>query len=70
MAIHEIQRLTSVECDVTKFDFASIAPISFSLLDVESFHQGSAPEDPWGHGSGGDHDHRRKTEHGRPTTSS
>ena len=37
MALHKIRRVTSVECDVTKFDFASISPVAFCLLDVDLY---------------------------------
>ena len=37
MALHDIKRVKSVQCDVTKFDFAAISPIAFCLLDVDLY---------------------------------
>lgn len=37
MALHKIRRLTSIESDVTKFDFRSVSPIAFCLLDVDLY---------------------------------
>lgn len=37
MALHKIQRVRSIECDVTKFDFAAISPIAICLLDVDLY---------------------------------
>jgi len=37
MALHDIQRVTSIECDATKFDFASISPIAFCLLALDLY---------------------------------
>jgi O-methyltransferase len=36
-ALHRIDRVTSVECDVTTFDFSAIEPIAFCLLDVDLY---------------------------------
>lgn len=37
MTLHGIKRVKSVEGDVTKFDFSTIAPIAFCLLDVDLY---------------------------------
>ena len=37
MIQHGVKRVKSVEIDVTKFDFAAIAPIAFCLLDVDLY---------------------------------
>ena len=37
MKMHEVTRVTSVQTDIAKFDFASIAPIAFCLLDVDLY---------------------------------
>jgi SAM-dependent methyltransferase len=37
MKMHHIERVKSVQADVAQFDFASIAPIAFCLLDVDLF---------------------------------
>ena len=37
MTLHGVKRVKSVESDVTKFDFSSIAPIAFCLLDVDLY---------------------------------
>ncbi len=37
MALHNVKDVTSIACDVTKFDFAAIAPIAFCLLDVDLY---------------------------------
>ena len=37
MALHDVKDVTSIACDVTKFDFAAIAPIAFCLLDVDLY---------------------------------
>ncbi|MGA7623528.1 MAG: hypothetical protein WB630_12720 [Candidatus Acidiferrales bacterium] len=37
MTLHGIKRVKSVEDDVTKFDFSTIAPIAFCLLDVNLY---------------------------------
>jgi O-methyltransferase len=37
MAMHRIERVNSVSTDVTQFDFRSIAPIAFCLLDVDLY---------------------------------
>jgi SAM-dependent methyltransferase len=37
MAMHGITRVRSVCCDVSRFDFATTAPIAFCLLDVDLY---------------------------------
>jgi len=37
MQLHGIDRVKSIQSDVTKFDFASIPPIAFCLLDVDLY---------------------------------
>jgi len=37
LMLHGVERVTSIESDVTKFDFSAIAPIAFCLLDVDLY---------------------------------
>jgi O-methyltransferase len=37
IALHEIDGVTSIKSDVTKFDFSSLGPIAFCLLDVDIY---------------------------------
>jgi O-methyltransferase len=37
MILHGVNRVKSVESDVTKFDFSAIAPIALCLLDVNFY---------------------------------
>jgi hypothetical protein len=37
MVLHNVKRVKSIESDVTRFDFSTIAPIAFCLLDVDLY---------------------------------
>jgi hypothetical protein len=37
MAAHDVTRVTSIECDVSDFDFRTVAPIAYCLLDVDLY---------------------------------
>jgi SAM-dependent methyltransferase len=37
MAVHGLTRVKSVQCDATTFDFSSIGPIAFCLLDIDLY---------------------------------
>lgn len=37
MSVHGVHRVKSIESDATKFDFKSISPISFCLLDIDLY---------------------------------
>jgi len=37
MAVHEIKRVTSIECDATRFDLSRVSPIAFCLIDVDLY---------------------------------
>jgi hypothetical protein len=37
MIQHDVERVKSITADVFNFDFRSIAPISFCLLDVDLY---------------------------------
>jgi SAM-dependent methyltransferase len=37
MEMHDVSRVKSFQADISKFDFASIAPIAFCLLDVDLY---------------------------------
>jgi SAM-dependent methyltransferase len=37
LAMHDIHRVRSIQEDVSKFDFATLAPIAFCLLDVDLY---------------------------------
>jgi predicted O-methyltransferase YrrM len=37
MAVHDVKRVKSIECDATQFDLSSLAPIAFCLIDVDLY---------------------------------
>ncbi len=37
MKMHKLARVRSIQADITQFDFSSVAPIAFCLLDVDLY---------------------------------
>jgi len=37
LTLHDVKRLKSVQSDATRFDFSSVGPIAFALIDMDLY---------------------------------